>query len=303
MIYTVTFNPALDYAVHIPKLTLGEVNRTVSDALYFGGKGINVSAVLRELGMESVALGFTAGFTGRALTAAVEKAGIQTDFIELPTGNTRINVKIKAQSETDINAGGPPVPQEAFAALLQKLETLQAGDTLCLSGSIPNTLPENTYETIFEHLAGRDIRFAVDATGELLLRVLRFHPFLIKPNHHELAEMLGRDLPTEKDLFDGACELQARGAQNVLVSRAGAGALLLTETGERYAIPAVKGAVKNAVGAGDSMVAGFLAGWLQSGDYRYALELGSAAGSATAFSETLATQNEITEVLQKIQSQ
>ena len=301
MIYTVTFNPALDYVVRLPKLTLGEVNSTETDTLCFGGKGINVSAVLNELGVDSVALGFTAGFTGKALAAAVEKAGIQTDFIELPTGNTRINVKIKAQTETDINAGGPPVPQEAFAALLQKLETLQAGDTLCLSGSIPKSLPENTYEAILERLAGKGIRFAVDATGELLLRVLPFQPFLVKPNHHELAEMLGRDLPTEKDLFDGACELQARGAQNVLVSRAGAGALLLTETGERYSVPAASGTVKNSVGAGDSMVAGFLAGYLQTGDYRYALQLGSAAGSATAFSEGLAKHGTILEVMQKMQ--
>ena len=301
MIYTVTFNPALDYVVRLPKLTLGEVNRTETDTLCFGGKGINVSAVLKELGVDSVALGFTAGFTGKAFAAAVEKAGIQTDFIELPTGNTRINVKIKAQTETDINAGGPPVPQEAFAALLQKLETLQAGDTLCLSGSIPKSLPENTYEAILERLAGKGIRFAVDATGELLLRVLPFQPFLVKPNHHELAEMLGRDLPTEKDLFDGACELQARGAQNVLVSRAGAGALLLTETGERYSVPAASGTVKNSVGAGDSMVAGFLAGYLQTGDYRYALQLGSAAGSATAFSEGLAKHGTILEVMQKMQ--
>lgn len=301
MIYTVTFNPALDYVVHLPKLTLGEVNRTETDTLCFGGKGINVSAVLKELGVDSVALGFTAGFTGKALAAAVEKAGIQTDFIELPTGNTRINVKIKSQTETDINAGGPPVPQEAFAALLQKLETLQAGDTLCLSGSIPNTLPENTYETILEHLCGKGIRFAVDATGELLLRVLPFQPFLVKPNHHELSEMLGRDLPTEKDLFDGACELQARGAQNVLVSRAGAGALLLTKTGERYSVPAASGTVQNSVGAGDSMVAGFLAGYLQTGDYRYALQLGSAAGSATAFSEGLAKHGTILEIMQKMQ--
>lgn len=301
MIYTVTFNPALDYVVRLPKLTLGEVNRTEADTLCFGGKGINVSAVLKELGVESVALGFTAGFTGKALTAAVEKAGVQTDFIELPAGNTRINVKIKAQSETDINAGGPAIPPAAFKALLQKLETLHAGDTVCLSGSIPNALPENTYETILEHLCGKDIRFAVDATGELLLRVLRFHPFLIKPNHHELAEMLGRDLPTEKDLFDGACELQVRGAQNVLVSRAGAGALLLTQTGERYSVPAASGTVQNSVGAGDSMVAGFLAGYLQTGDYRYALQLGSAAGSATAFSAGLAKHDTIMEIMQKMQ--
>lgn len=300
MIYTVTFNPALDYVLHLPKLTTGAVNRTEADALYFGGKGINVSAVLRELGVESVALGFIAGFTGRALAAAVKNAGLQADFIELPEGNTRINVKIKAQTETDINAGGPPIPQEAFAALMQKLTSLRTGDILCLSGSIPPSLPENTYETILERLSGRGIHFSVDATGAPFLRVLRFHPFLVKPNHHELAEMLGRALPTEQDLFSGACELQARGAKNVLVSRAQAGALLVTETGERYAIPAIKGTVKNSVGAGDSMVAGFLAGYLQKGDYRYALKLGSAAGSATAFSDGLARRDTIMEMMQKM---
>ncbi|MGN0571369.1 MAG: 1-phosphofructokinase [Candidatus Fimenecus sp.] len=301
MIYTVTFNPALDYVMCLTKLTTGEVNRTEADALYFGGKGINVSAVLKELGMESVALGFTAGFTGKALTDLLVQAGIQTDFIELPKGNTRINVKIKAQTETDINAGGPPISQTAFTALLKKLDALHPGDTVCLSGSVPPSLPEDTYETLLAHLAGKGIRFAVDATGALLLRVLRFSPFLVKPNHHELAELLGRDLPTEEDLFAGACELQSRGAKNVLVSRAGAGALLLTESGERYSMPAVQGEVKNAVGAGDSMVAGFLAGYFQKGDYLYALKLGLAAGSATAFSEGLAKRDTIIEILQKMQ--
>lgn len=301
MIYTVTFNPALDYVVRLPKLVTGEVNRTETDSLYFGGKGINVSAVLKELGVESVALGFTAGFTGKALQAALQKAGVKTDFVELDSGNTRINVKIKAETETDINAGGPPISQTAFETLMQKLDALQPNDIVCLSGSIPKTLPENTYETIMERLQNRGILFAVDATGELLLRVLRFQPFLIKPNHHELTEMLGRTLKTEAELFAGAAELQSRGAKNVLVSRASEGAILLTQTGEKHAIPAVKGKAKNSVGAGDSMVAGFLAGWLQSNDYSCALKLGTAAGGATALSEGLAQHDMIMEILKNMQ--
>jgi len=301
MIYTVTFNPALDYVVRLPKLITGEVNRTETDSLCFGGKGINISAVLKELGVESVALGFTAGFTGKALCVALQKEGIQTDFVELESGNTRINVKIKAETETDINAGGPPIPKAAFEMLMQKLNALHPSDIVCLSGSIPNALPKNTYETVMERLQNRGILFTVDATGELLLRVLRFRPFLIKPNHNELSEMLGRTLKTESELFHAAAELQTRGARNVLVSRAGEGAILLTETGEKYTIPAVQGKVRNSVGAGDSMVAGFLAGWLQKADYAYALKLGTAAGGATAFSEGLAQHDTVMEILKNME--
>ncbi len=301
MIYTVTFNPALDYVVRLPKLLTGEVNRTETDSLCFGGKGINVSAVLKELGVESVALGFTAGFTGKALCTFLQKAGIRTDFVELESGNTRINVKIKAETETDINAGGPPIPKAAFETLMQKLNALHPSDMVCLSGSIPHALPKNTYETILERLQNRGILFTVDATGELLLRVLRFQPFLIKPNHQELSEMLGRTLKTESELFCGAAELQARGARNVLVSRAGEGAILLTENGEKHTMPAVQGKVINSVGAGDSMVAGFLAGWLQKSDYAYALKLGTAAGGATAFSEGLAQHDTVMEILKNME--
>ncbi len=293
MIYTVTFNPALDYVVRLNGLKTGEVNRTESETISFGGKGINVSAVLKELGEKSIALGFVAGFTGSALETGVRRMGLQTDFITLPADNTRINVKIKAQKETDINADGPAVPPSALDVLMQKLKRLKAGDILCLSGAIQKTLPQNTYETILERLMDREIRFVVDATGELLLNVLKYKPFLVKPNHHELAEMLGRELKTEEELFEGAKELQARGACNVLVSRAGDGALLLTETGEQLTVGALKGEVKNSVGAGDSMVAGFIAGYLQKQDYAYALRLGAAAGSATAFSDGLATQEQI----------
>lgn len=301
MIYTVTFNPALDYVVRMDALTPGEVNRTAQEEIYFGGKGINVSTVLHELGEASIALGFTAGFTGEALASGVQHLGVQTDFIQLPAGNTRINVKIKAQQETEINAGGPPIPKEAFEALLQKLDRLQKGDVLCLSGSIPKSLQQNTYEVLLEHLAGRDIRFVVDATGDLLLNVLKYHPFLIKPNHHELGEMLGRTLQSDADIENGARELQKRGARNVLVSMAGEGALLLTETGEAHRIGALKGTVRNSVGAGDSMVAGFIAGYLQKQDYLYALQLGSACGSATAFSDGLCKKETIYALLAQIQ--
>lgn len=301
MIYTVTFNPALDYVVRMEALTPGEVNRTAQEEIYFGGKGINVSTVLHELGEASIALGFTAGFTGEALASGVQHLGVQTDFIQLPAGNTRINVKIKAQQETEINAGGPPIPKEAFEALLQKLDRLQKGDVLCLSGSIPKSLQQNTYEVLLEHLAGRDIRFVVDATGDLLLNVLKYHPFLIKPNHHELGEMLGRTLQNDADIENGARELQKRGARNVLVSMAGEGALLLTETGEAHRIGAIKGTVRNSVGAGDSMVAGFIAGYLQKQDYLYALQLGSACGSATAFSDGLCKKETIYALLAQIQ--
>ncbi len=300
MIYTVTFNPALDYVLRLNSLKTGEVNRTESETISFGGKGINVSAVLKTLGEESVVLGFAAGFTGSALEAGVRQMGIKTDFITLPAGNTRINVKIKTHMETDVNANGPAVPAAALEALMQKLDCLQAGDTLCLSGSIQKTLPQNTYAVVLERLAGKGIRFVVDAAGDLFLKTLRFAPFLVKPNHHELSEMLGRELKTEAELFEGARELQARGARNVLVSRAGDGALLLTEDGGRLSVGALKGEVKNSVGAGDSMVAGFIAGYLQKQDYAYALRLGAAAGSATAFSDGLAAYEQIMELLRQL---
>lgn len=301
MIYTVTFNPALDYVVRMDSLIPGEVNRTAQEEIFFGGKGINVSTVLNELGEESVALGFIAGFTGDALAAGVGHLGVQTDFIKLPAGNTRINVKIKAAKETEINAGGPPIPKEAFEALVQKLDRLKEGDVLCLSGSIPKSLEQNTYEVLLEHLSGRGIRFVVDATGDLLLNVLKYHPFLIKPNHHELGEMLGKTLANDREIEDGARELQKRGARNVLVSMAGDGAMLLTETGDSHRIGVVDGTVRNSVGAGDSMVAGFIAGYLQKQDYLYALQLGSACGSATAFSDGLCKKETIYALLAQLQ--
>lgn len=293
MIYTVTFNPALDYVVRMESFRAGEVNRTASEELQLGGKGINVSTVLRNLGVESVALGFLAGFTGRALEDGLHKSGIRTDFIWLDSGLTRINVKIKGETETEINGRGPDIGEEALEAMFRKLDRLEAGDVLVVSGSIPATLPSDIYERILARLEGRGIHAVVDATRDLLCNVLPYKPFLIKPNNLELGEIFGRELKSDEKIRDCAAQLQQRGARNVLVSMAGDGSLLLDETGACHRLGVPKGKVLNSVGAGDSMVAGFLAGWLEKGDYAYAHRLGAAAGSATAFSVGLATGDEI----------
>ena len=299
MIYTVTFNPALDYVVRLPELAPGEVNRTDSEDIQLGGKGINVSCVLGQLGFESVALGFVAGFTGEAVEAGLARRGVKSDFIRLPEGLTRINVKIKAGAETEINGRGPAISAEALEELFRKLDALAAGDVLVLAGSIPSSLPSDVYQRILEKLAPKGVLCAVDATGELLVKVLPYKPFLIKPNNHELGEIFGRTLHTEDGIVECARLLQDKGARNVLVSMAGDGALLLDEEGGVHRLKAFKGKVKNSVGAGDSMVAGFLAGWLEKGDWAWALRLGSACGSATAFSDTLATRAEIDALLQR----
>lgn len=299
MIYTVTFNPALDYVVRLPELAPGGVNRTDSEDIQLGGKGINVSCVLGQLGFESVALGFVAGFTGEAVEAGLARRGVKSDFIRLPEGLTRINVKIKAGAETEINGRGPAIPAEALEELFHKLDALTAGDVLVLAGSIPASLPSDVYQRILERLAPKGVLCAVDATGELLVKVLPYKPFLIKPNNHELGEIFGRALHTEAEIVECARLLQDRGARNVLVSMAGDGALLLDEEGGVHRLEAFKGKVKNSVGAGDSMVAGFLAGWLEKGDWAWALRLGSACGSATAFSDALATRAEIESLLSR----
>lgn len=293
MIYTVTFNPALDYVVRMDHFRAGEVNRTASEELQLGGKGINVSTVLRNLGVENVALGFLAGFTGRVLEEGLQKNGIQTDFIWLDTGLTRINVKIKGENETEINGRGPDIGEEALEAMFRKLDRLGEGDILVVSGSIPTTLPSDIYERILARLEGRGIRTVVDATRDLLCNVLPYKPFLIKPNNLELGEIFGRELKCDEEIRDCAAQLQERGARNVLVSMAGDGSLLLDETGACHRLGVPKGKVLNSVGAGDSMVAGFLAGWLEKSDYAYAHRLGAAAGSATAFSVGLATGDEV----------
>lgn len=299
MVYTVTFNPAIDYVVHTGKMNLGATNRSEREEMYFGGKGINVSIVLRELGIKSKALGFTAGFTGEAIEKGLADMGIDTDFVRLATGNSRINVKIKAAEETELNGQGPDIDDKALSALFEKLDRLSDGDTLVLAGSIPSSLPSDIYERILERLSGKNIRIVVDATKELLLNVLKYKPFLIKPNNHELGEMFGVSLNSDEEIEAYARKLQEMGAVNVLISMAGDGAMLIDEYGKMHRCGVCKGTVKNSVGAGDSMVAGFTAGVI-NGDYEYALKLGTAAGGATAFSDGLATKEKITELVKTL---
>lgn len=299
MIYTVTFNPAIDYIVHTGTMQVGQVNRSQGEELYFGGKGINVSFVLHELGLPSKALGFVAGFTGAAIEAGIQEQGIATDFVHLDSGFSRINVKIKSGEETELNGQGPNISEAAVAELFEKLNQLQDGDVLILAGSIPNTMPTNSYEKILAHLSDKNIKVVVDATKDLLLKVLPYHPFLIKPNNHELGELFGVTLHSIEEIATYAKKLQEMGAQNVLISMAGDGALLIDETGKQHVCGVCKGTVKNSVGAGDSMVAGFVAGSMH-GDYEAALKLGTAAGGATAFSEGLAQRAEIERLLQQL---
>ena len=300
MIYTVTFNPALDYVVFLDGLKLGDINRTTRESIYYGGKGINVSTILNTLGMETTALGFVAGFTGKAIEDGLNAQGMHTDFIHLPEGNSRINVKVKHGDETEINGQGPVITQEAIDALFEKLNALREEDVLVLAGSIPNTLPEDIYERILAALSGKGIRIAVDATKDLLLNVLKYHPFLIKPNNHELGEMFHTVCETREDIEHYARELQKVGARNVLISMAGDGAILITEDGGSIRMGTPKGKVVNSVGAGDSMVAGFLAGYLKNGNYEEALKTGTAAGSATAFSEGLASREMFEKMLAQL---
>ncbi|MEI3030073.1 MAG: 1-phosphofructokinase [Ruminococcus sp.] len=299
MIYTVTFNPAIDYIVHTGTMQVGQVNRSQGEELYFGGKGINVSFVLHELGLPSKALGFVAGFTGAAIEAGIQEQGIATDFVHLDSGFSRINVKIKSGEETELNGQGPNISEAAVAELFEKLNQLQDGDVLILAGSIPNTMPADSYEKILAHLSDKKIKVVVDATKDLLLKVLPYHPFLIKPNNHELGELFGVTLHSIEEIATYAKKLQEMGAQNVLISMAGDGAFLIDETGKQHVCGVCKGTVKNSVGAGDSMVAGFVAGSMH-GDYEAALKLGTAAGGATAFSEGLAQRAEIERLLQQL---
>lgn len=300
MIYTVTFSPAIDYAVYMEGLKQGETNRTKKETYSFGGKGINVSIVLSRLGIASRMLGFVSGFTGEALENGLKAQGMDTDFIHLDEGITRINIKIKAEQETEINGQGPKIPEEKLEMLLKKLDCLKEGDIVVVSGNIPDTLPKRIYEIMMQRLEGRGIRFAADATGELLKNVLKYRPFFVKPNRRELEELVGTKIQTEEALQKGAKQLQDWGACNVLVSLGEDGAYLLCEDGNDYRIGAVRGTVKNTVGAGDSMAAGFLAGFLEKGDYEYALRLGTAAGSATACSEGLAEKEEIWSFFSKL---
>ena len=294
MIYTVTFNPAIDYVVRMSKdLVPGMTNRSDSEECYFGGKGINVSTILKNLGLDNTALGFVAGFTGDAIERSVNDRGIKADFIKLPRGISRINVKIKGSEETEVNAQGPSIPSDALDLLFDKIKLINDGDILILAGSIPSSLPNDIYERILGLVSGKKIEVVVDATKDLLKNVLKYHPFLIKPNNHELGEMFDTTLKTEEEIITHAKKLQDLGARNVLISMAGDGAILLTETGQIHKAGVPKGIVRNSVGAGDSMVAGFVAGYLKSGHYDEALKMGTAAGSATAFSDDLATGEDI----------
>lgn len=296
MIYTVTFNPAIDYVMHLPKVDNGATNRAASEEIYFGGKGINVSLVLKELGAESVALGFVAGFTGAAIEDYMKSSGVATDFVHLENGFSRINVKVKSDEETELNGRGPHISEDKLAEMYTKLDKLKNGDTLILSGSIPSSLPDDVYENILRKLDGRDVRFVVDATGDLLRRVLPYKPYLIKPNNHELADFFGVDINGKEDVIIYAKKLHEMGARNVLVSMAGDGAVLVDENDEVHFQEAYKGTVVNSVGAGDSMVAGFLCG-AENGDYTYALKLGTATGGATAFSSGLCTKSDIDKLM------
>ena len=293
MVYTVTFNPAIDYAIGVEKIELGMTNRAESAQLLPGGKGLNVSIVLGNLGIDNVALGFIAGFTGEEIKQRFEMLGGKSDFIKLKEGISRINVKIKSDTETEINTAGPAIDGESLSCLMGKLDMLTDGDILILAGSIPSSLSDTLYSDIMKRLAGREIMIVVDAAKELLLNVLPFNPFLVKPNHHELGEIFGVTITTREEVVPFARKLQEMVARNVLVSMAGAGAVLVTQDGDVLMCEAPKGIVKNSVGAGDSMVAGFVAGWCAQKDYDHAFRMGVASGSASAFSEQLATRQEI----------
>lgn len=299
MIYTVTFNPAIDYVVRTPQMKMGEVNRSSSEEIFFGGKGINVSVVLAELGVCSKALGFVAGFTGRAIEEGIADKGVTSDFVHLEKGFSRINVKIKSDEETELNGQGPVISETDIAKLYSKLDELSEGDTIVLAGSIPNSLPADIYEKILAYLAPKNVRAVVDATGKLLMNVLKYKPFLVKPNNHELGEIFGVKLKTYDDIVMYANKLREMGAKNVLVSMAGDGAVLVDEQGNVHSCGVCKGTVVNSVGAGDSMVAGFIAG-CEKGNYDYALKLGTAAGGATAFSMGLAEKKLIDELFSQL---
>lgn len=303
MIYTVTLNPSIDYIVRLDKLTSGITNRTTSEEYYYGGKGINVSLVLAELDLDSTAYGFVAGFTGKAIENGIRNDHVITDFIKLKEGISRINIKIKAGEETEINCQGPHIDEQELERLLQKIDRIQPGDTLILAGSIPNTMPDDTYEIMMQRIGDKDVRIVVDATKQLLVNSLKYHPFLIKPNRQELSEIFNVEVKTEEDIEHYAKELQKLGARNVLISLGGEGAMLIDENGGKHKAGVLKEKVINTVGSGDSMVAGFVAGYVKTGDYGYALKLGSVCGNATAFLSGLATKEKINELLEKFEKQ
>lgn len=299
MIYTVTFNPSLDYVVTVDHFTNGIVNRTTEEIMLPGGKGINVSLVLKNLGYDSTAFGFVSGFTGEELKKILENSLIKTDFIPVKEGMTRINVKLRSDKETEINGQGPFIRQEDIDTLYKKLDVLKENDVLVLAGSIPSMMPQSIYRDIMKYLQDKKLKVVVDATKELLLNVLEYHPFLIKPNNHELGEMFHTTITSKEDVVIYAKKLREMGAQNVLVSMAGDGAVLVTEDNQVFKANVPKGKVRNSVGAGDSMVAGFLAGYFANGEYMQAFQMGVCTGSASAFSEALATKQEVLDLLKQ----
>ena len=300
MIYTVTFNPALDYVMNLKQLQYKDINRTESEQLYYGGKGINVSVILSRLKVDNIALGFLAGFSGKKIEEMLNAENIKNDFVYLKKGYTRINVKIKADEDYDINAQGPDIELDELNTLFDKFEKLKSGDFLVLAGSIPNSLPDDIYEEILAKLQNKGINFAVDATGDLLLNVLKYKPFLIKPNHHELGEMFNVELKNKEEIIIYAKKLQEIGARNVIISMAGDGAILIEENGEITISDTPKGTLVNSVGAGDSMVGGFLAGIAEDKNIKEAFKMGVATGSASAFSEGLATKDKVEELLKQL---
>lgn len=300
MIYTLTLNPSIDYVVHMDEFIGGVTNRTTCEEYFIGGKGINVSCILAELGIESTALGFTAGFTGEAIENGLKELGIRSDFIRLKEGISRINIKVKADKESEINCQGPHISEEEFEKLLSKTNDITDGDTIVLAGSIPKTVSDDAYERILKRLENKDLRIVVDATKKLLLNCLSFRPFLIKPNRQELSEIFKCEVNSEQETEVCAKELMKMGARNVIVSLGGDGAVLFAEDGNTYHSGVVKEKVLNTVGSGDSMVAGFIAGYEQSGKYDHALKLGTACGNATAFSLGLATKEKIMDIFNRL---
>lgn len=300
MINTITLNPSLDYVVKIDNFKVDALNRSCNEQIYPGGKGINVSIVLKNLGVDNTALGYIAGFTGDEILRKVKELNVDCDFIKLENGMSRINIKLKSDGETEINGSGPEISEKDLELLYEKVHKLSKGDFLILSGSIPKSVPDDIYERIMKSLLDKEVEFIVDATGDLLLKVLKYKPFLVKPNHHELAEIFEVELKSDEDIIKYGRKLQEMGAKNVLISMAGDGAILLPEDGEPIKREVPKGILKNSVGAGDSMVAGFLCGYLKNRNIDEAFKMGIATGSATAFSEELAVKEEVEKLLLQI---
>ena len=300
VIYTVTFNPSLDYIVSVKDFRPGMTNRTSSELMLAGGKGINVSIVLGNLGIKSTALGFIAGFTGDEIVRRLHNGGINSEFIKINDGISRINIKLKSIDGTEINGQGPHIDSSHIEQLMNRLRRLESGDVLVLAGSIPAGISDNIYKAIMDMLKDKGVQIVVDATSRLLTNVLEYNPFFIKPNQHELGDIFNVTLNTQEEVIPYALELKKMGAVNVCVSMGGKGAILVADDGNVYKAKAPDGILKNSVGAGDSLVAGFLSGWIEKKDYEYAFRKGVATGSASAFSERLATNGEVNDLIGKV---